>query len=133
MLACEFGGSEHRWQLDQCQGISASLGDQLFHYGGRKRRRTAAHQRDCVVFGKAMDLVLREAGRGEAVSLALPGGEQQRDSLRLQTTRNKEQGVGGRLVQPVRVVDEADEPCVRGKVNIRVRAETATRNRSGTG
>ena len=83
MLACEFGGSEHRWQLDQCQGISASLGDQLFHYGGRKCRRTAAHQRDCVVYGKAMDLVLREAGRVEAVGLALPGGRLLTSRLRL--------------------------------------------------
>jgi hypothetical protein len=74
------------------------------------------HQRECVSFSKAMDLAFREADRAEAVSLAFPGGEQQSDPFRLQPTRNEKQRVGGRLVQPVRVVYQADQPSVCGEV-----------------
>jgi hypothetical protein len=57
---------------------------------------------------------LRESGRLEVSNLALPGGEEHDDRLDLEPPGDEDKGVGGRVVEPLCIVDEAEERLTFG-------------------
>ncbi len=64
----------------------------------------------------------REAGEREfgqprcgERAFAVPGGEEQHDALRLQSAGGEQQCLGGRAVQPLRIVDQAQQRLLGGQ------------------
>jgi hypothetical protein len=95
-----------RRQLDQGQRVAAGLGGQpLAHTRVHRRRRPRRQQRRHGLLVQAPDLQLGQPGGVEPARVTAAGGEQHRHPFSLQPPGDEHQGVGRRLVEPVRVVD----------------------------
>ena len=96
-------------QFQQCEGVALCLRQHAIPVGGRECGRALGQQSRgcrCIESGQRHP---GESGGGEA----LPGGDDQRDALGVESPRREQQGFGRGPVQPLRVIDQAhDGPAV---------------------
>ena len=112
--ARQLGGRPAAWQLEQRQRIAARLGhDPIAHPLVERTRHHGLQQRLRITVGQPTDHELRQtlemplAGR-------LAHREHQPDRLRPQTARHERQRLRRRAVEPLRIVDDADQrPLLR--------------------
>ena len=107
--------AQGRGELEQRQRIAARLDDEPVAYLGRERdARVAIDQGPGRLLSEPAQAELREPGRLEAPKLTLPGGEQDHDALGLEPPGDEDECVRGRVVEPLRIVDEAQERSLFG-------------------
>ena len=111
--ARELGVAQRRRQLEQGQGVPVGPLDQPPARLGRERDgRVAVEQRLGRVGIEPCEPDLVEAGGLEAAGLPVAGGEHHRDPLGFEAAPSEDERLGRGVVEPVRVVDEADEGTV---------------------
>ena len=132
--ARQLGGGEPARELEEREWIAAGLGndpvaDSLVEAPGNPRRQ----QRARVVVAESFHHELREPV--ELLHVArLANREHHSDRLRLEAARDERQDLGGLLVEPLHVVDHAQErPLCRRTSERRLSAARPSRKRSGAG
>ena len=114
--ARELRGRQPTRQLQQREGVTAGLGDDLIAHvlvqpPGQGRRQ----QPPRVVVGEPADDQLRQAG--ELVDVArLANREHHGDSLRQQAPRHERKRLRGGPIEPLRIVDQANERLRLGRL-----------------
>jgi hypothetical protein len=107
--------AERRRQLEQRERVAAALVDEAVADGRRGLdARARREQRGGGLGAEPRQLERRQVGGGEGVHEVLARREQHHDPLGVEAPRDEPQGVRGGLVEPVRVVDEAQHrPSLR--------------------
>ncbi len=105
----EIGVREPAVQFQQRQRVAAGLRDDPVGDPGVERPRHHRRQQlPGLGVGQSVHPHLRQAARDVVVG-RLTGGEDQRDRLGVQASRHERQDQLGRLVEPLHVVDQADQ------------------------
>ena len=110
----QLAGAHLSRQLEQPQRVPPRLGHdpvanllvELTGYGG-------GEQRSRVVLGEPLERQARQGGKQLLVA-RFPDGEQQQDRLGQQPPAHESQDLARRLVEPLGIVDEADQRAFRG-------------------
>lgn len=106
---------ERRGQLDERQRVTLALGQDAVPDVRRQRATGIVQQGRRGLRGEAAEPDLGKTGRPEPVA-AVPYRQDQRHPLRLQAPRGEQQGVGRGAVQPLGVVDQAQQGSVAGEL-----------------
>ena len=107
-----WAGVSPRGSSRSASGIPACLGDDpLEHRLVQPRRQGGLQQRPCIPAAQRLDAKLREA-RQAAAHLTRPEGE--RDPLGKQAARHERERSGRCAIEPLRVVDHAEERLLLG-------------------
>jgi hypothetical protein len=101
-----------RRQFEQRQRIAERLCQDLYTRGPGERGRAKGQHLVRVRIGKAGESECRQPGTLQR-RVALPGAEDERDLLRLEPARREHQRAERGLVQPVRVVHQAQHRALR--------------------
>ncbi len=105
--AGELGGRQPARQLQQRKRIPARLGDDPLEHGlVQPRRQDGLQQRPGIPASQRLDPKLREAGQSTA---HLTRRERERDPLRQQAASHERERPGRSAVEPLRVVDHAQQ------------------------
>jgi hypothetical protein len=97
-------------QLQQCQGVAASLGDDLIADPVIERfTDRGGQQRPRIGVAEAAHVELGQPGQRTGDRACVAHAEQQRHPLGGHPPRDEGQDLGRRLVQPLRIVDEAEQ------------------------
>ena len=109
---------ERRRQLQQRQRVAPRDAEQpRAHRRDRARRRCSSSSRSSAArSSRPPSAQLRQARREQRPGIAVARGQQQRDALGVEAAGDREQHVRRRAVEPVRVVDDAEEAAVVGDV-----------------
>ena len=108
--AGELPGGQRRRELDQRERVAAGLLEQ--HVADGRRDRAAGAEADqglCRVRVQAAELELAQPAGLEAPVAALARAEQHHDALGVESPGDEQQRVGRRRVEPLRVVDQAQD------------------------
>src|ERR687896_1749225 len=98
------------WKLEEGEGVSfGSLDEASGHVRCDFDPSPRAQQLCRRLAVESSDIELRDAGSVEGPNITLARGKQQHDPFRLQSSSDEDQRARGRLVQPVGIVDQADE------------------------
>ena len=112
LVEVRFGGDRRR-KLQQGERIAGRfVQDPVPHRRRQRRVRQQGARRRSV---QSVQAQLRQARRVEVVRI-VPGGEQCHDRLRVQPAGGERQRPGGGLVDPLRVVHQAQHRAVLGQV-----------------
>jgi hypothetical protein len=103
-------------QLQQGQRIAPGLGEHVRPQVGRYRVRSLGQQPVRGVIVQAGEAQFRQAGGEELGRVLVPRGEDHGDRLRVQPTGGEQQRMRRTVVQPVRVVDQAQQRPVLGQL-----------------
>ena len=110
--ARELGGRKPARELDQSEWIPAGLGDDLLEHGlVEPRGEDGLQQRPCIPAAERIDAELREAGQSAA---HVTRRECERDPLGQQAASHERERSGRCAVEPLRVVDQAQERLLLG-------------------
>jgi hypothetical protein len=135
-------GSRDLTQLHQYERIATGGSDQLLRNNGRQSEAATLEKRMCRIILQTLELEICNARCLEAFPLMLARGDEHQDALAMQTSADMKDGIGRRIVEPVGIIDQAEERtrsgglyerCERGSVHrstIRC-AGCAARERSG--
>ena len=97
-------------ELEQGERVAAGAGEQAISHFGREPDACALREQGARrLWPESGEPQLRQAGGLEAAPLALAGREDERDPFRLEPARRKRQGLGRWLVEPLGVVDGAEQ------------------------
>ena len=111
------------WQLHQREGIAAGFDDQpLEHLVVKRRRQDGLEERAGVAMTERLDVDLGQTSQPLA---QLPRAEHDRDPLGREAARCKPEGLCRRAIEPLGVVDDAQESPLSG----RLRQESENRER----
>ena len=103
----ELGGRQPARELQERERIAACLGDDPLEHGlVQPRREDGLQQRPCIPAAQRLDAELREAGQS---TIHLTRRERERDPLRQQAVSHERERSGRCAVEPLRVVDHAQE------------------------
>ena len=107
-----WAGRQPARQLQQRERIPARLGDDPLQHGlVQPRRQDGLQQRPRIATAQRLDVELREAGERVA---QLARREHERDPLRQQAASHERERARRRTVEPLRVVDDAQERLLLG-------------------
>ena len=107
--------AQGRGELEQRERVAARLRDEPVANVCREcDARVAIDQRGGRRRVEPAQVELREPGRLEAANLALAGGEKHGDALCLEPPGDEDERVRGCVVEPLRIVDEAEERLALG-------------------
>ncbi len=113
--AGQLGRRQAARQLEQRERVAARLGeDAVAHARVEPARRDRLQQRTRVRIGEPLDAQLRQPASSTA-SLGLAHREDDRDPLGQQAAGDEREHLGGGAVEPLGVVDEADERLRLGR------------------
>ena len=102
-----WAGRQPARELQECERIPAGLGDDPLEHGlVEPRRQDGLQQRPGIPAAERPDVELREAGQSAA---ELTRREGERDLLGQQAARHERERSGRCAVEPLRVVDDAQE------------------------
>ena len=90
--------------------------EQPLAYVRRRRRRHLREQSRCGVVLEAADGMRGHVGRLEHADIALARAEEQRDALGVEPPRHELERIGRAGVEPVRIVDEAQDGALLGEL-----------------
>jgi hypothetical protein len=108
----ELSGRQPARQLQERERIPACLGDDPLEHGLVKpRRENGLQQRPCIPAAQRLDAELREPGQSTALVARC---ERKRDPLRQQAASHEHERSGRSAVEPLRVVDHAQERLLLG-------------------
>ena len=103
----ELGGRQPARELQERERIPACLGDDPLEHGlVQPRREDGLQQRPCIPAAQRLDAELREAGQS---TTHVTRRERERDPLRQQAVSHERERSGRCAVEPLRVVDHAQE------------------------
>ena len=104
------------WQLEQRQRVTARLLNQLFAHSGRHRQARALEQGCRRSEVEPTERHQAQVCLVEPPALSGPRPCQNRDSFRAQSPRHEQECVGRRSIQPVRVINQAQQRTIlRGR------------------
>jgi hypothetical protein len=127
--AGELGGGQPAWELHERERISTCLGDDPFEDGlVQPSREDGLQQRPRISPAQRIDADLGKAGQATA---DLTRRERQHDSVRKQAVSDEREGSGGCAVEPLRVVDQAEERLLLGSLG--EQAENRESDENGLG
>jgi hypothetical protein len=105
--AGELAWGHAAWKLDQGEWIPTSLGDDPFeHRFVEARHDDRLQQRPCIAMAEWLHLQLRKARK---VTAGIPSTKDECDPLGEQSASYERERLGGSTVEPLRVVDHAEE------------------------
>jgi len=111
----ELVGGQRRRQLEQREWVALGGLDQaVTHVRPQPGRGSFGQQRAGGVSVQAREAKLLDAGGGERVDVVVAGGKQQHHPLGLEPPGGEGERVGRRLVQPLRIVHQADQRPLLG-------------------
>ncbi len=93
-------------KLDEREGVALGFVHQLFASWNGERREALPQQPMCCIVIEAMDVELAESALPQGAVAAVANRDQHYDCIGLDTSSDKGEGVRGRLVQPVRILDD---------------------------
>src|SRR5262245_61150237 len=108
---------EHRWELDQCERVSVSLLDQSIENRWGNLDSSLSHQKRRG--GLWIETLEGEGGNISGVEgpdVVLAHAEEHHDPLGVEATRDEQKGLGRCDVEPLRVVDDAENGAAVGKL-----------------
>ncbi|HEX3834040.1 MAG TPA: hypothetical protein VHW04_18815 [Solirubrobacteraceae bacterium] len=101
-------------QFQQGERVPAGLGnDPLEHVLVQRSRQGGLQQRPCITMPEGQDVKLRQSREQGAL---LPRGEHERDLLRQQAASHECQRPRGRVVEPMRVIDNSQQRPLLGRL-----------------
>ena len=104
----QLGGGQLRGQLDQRQRVTRRIGhDAPAHLAVNRRTRRPRQQLLRRLFRQPADRQLRQSGQDQRLSLSLAGGEHHAHPVRIQAPGDEPEHLDRYLVQPLRVIDQA--------------------------
>jgi hypothetical protein len=109
------GVAERSRELDEGERVPAGRTQQPLAHVARQRAVAALDEALRIVRGERRDLDLGDAGRVERDLVTGTGREDEQDGICAHAPRGEEEGAAGGLVDPVGVVDEAEERRVLGR------------------
>ena len=114
--AGEICGPPGAWQLEKRQWVAVTLADDLVTDRGIERPvHVVKQQRARIAVAESLDGQLRQPGE-EVVAYPRARCAHQRDALREEAPGDETKDLGGGLVEPLRVVHEADQRLLLGGV-----------------
>ena len=117
LRARELRGRQRGRKLDERERVAAGLLDQqVAHRCGDGPAGAAADQRRGRVRVEPAQHELVDAARLEALRAALARAEQHHDALGVQPPGGEQQRVGGRRVEPLRIIDQAQHRAPIGEL-----------------
>ena len=116
LVARELRGAQRRRQLDERQRVAVGLLEQPLADLRRGRRGGVREQLGGGRVVEAVDRVRGHVGRLEHAHVALARAEQEHDALGIEPARDELQRVGGPGIEPVGVVDEAQDRLLLGEL-----------------
>jgi hypothetical protein len=127
LSAGELRRAQHQGELEQGERVAAgSLDELLASLDGERDVGAEVDQCARRLRFESADRQLGQRGRVEASDLAFAGGEEQGDPLGAETPGDEHERFGGRMVEPVGVVDEAQKGAALGR--LRKQAEDGERD-----
>ena len=100
---------QHRRQLDQSQCVAPRSSDQAFAHLGTDPYGSAGEQDVRGIRVKSRQIQRRNVVCLEGSHVTLTRGEDERDALRIEAPRDEPQRVSRCGVQPMRVIDDAED------------------------
>ena len=105
--SCQLGRRQRPRQLEQRQRVAVRLGDdQIAHPGVQRPGQRGVQQRPRIVVPQPLDLEFGQPGQFLSGN---PGREHQADRISSQPTRNEPQRLHRSAIEPLLVVDDADQ------------------------
>src|SRR6266545_8079937 len=109
--------AQRKWKLEQGERVPArSLDEPLPSFSRKRDVSMAIEQRSRRHRIKPAELELGEPGRLEPTNLSFAGGEEHHDPLRLQPPGNEGERVRRSVVEPLRIIDQAEKRAPLGRL-----------------
>ena len=110
----EFCGVPGAWQLEERERVAVALRDDLLADGGVERAvHVVEQQRECIAVAESADGQLGEPDE-DILAAARARRADERDPLGEETAGDEAEDLRGGLVEPLRVVDDADQRLLLG-------------------
>src|SRR6266542_2608685 len=111
--ARQLPGGQPAWELQECERVAPGFGNDALENGFvQTSREDGLQERPCIPTAQRIDTELRKA---EQATSHVASRERERDPLREQPTRDERERGARCVIEPLRVVDHAQERLLLGR------------------